>query len=136
VSVPDYIEIDTDATEQDIRDLLQEAKDKRVSDKSWQMLLTLSFIEPAYRLALNMKKTLNMMAERRVSADILADGLTDSEKAMLVELDQRYLSPDARRTARCLLNVKERWLLRKSTYGLFSAARCSSAFLELADDEA
>lgn len=134
MSVPDYIEIDSDATKEDIRSLLEEARDRRVNGSSLQMLVTLALIEPQYRLALNLKKVIGILAERKMSADIMLDGLTDSEKNMLVDLDRCHLSPAARCAARCLLNVKERWLLRKSVSGLFSAARCSSAVLTLEYD--
>lgn len=128
---PDYISIDRDITKDDIYNLLQESKDKDISKSSIEMLVTLSLVDPSYRLTLNLKKLLNILTERSVSADILQDGLTQSETVMLVELDRKYLSDEARLTARCLLNVKERWLLRKSVNGLFSTARLSGAFLDV-----
>jgi hypothetical protein len=85
-------------------------------------------------LALNLKKALNVIAEKRVH-DVLKEGLTDPETEAVVELDRRHFSSEARTTAHALLNVKERWLLSKAMSGVFARSRASNAYIDVELEE-
>lgn len=128
--VPEYIHIDRDLALEDIRALLWELVDRQVTEKTAGLFTNLSVIEPNYRMALNLKKAINLIAEKRVY-DVLSDGLTDPEAEALVELDRKHFSEESRTTARSLLNVKERWLLSKSLSGVFARSRASNAYLDI-----
>lgn len=127
---PEYIHIDRDLSADAIRGLLRELSDKSATHKTVSLFVNLSVIQPNYRLALNMKKAVNVIAERRVN-DILRDGLTNTEMEALVEMDRHHFSDDARTTARALLNVKERWLLSKAMSGVFARSRASNAYIDI-----
>ena len=127
---PEYIHIDSEPTVDDVRALLRELGDKGVSEKTATLFSHLSVIQPNYRLGLNLKKAINIVAEKRVS-DVLRDGLADVEAEALIELDRRHFSDEARTTARALLNVKERWLLSKAMSGLFARSRASNAYIDI-----
>jgi len=127
---PEYIHIDGDLSIGDIRELLHELSDKTVTRPTARLFVNLSVIRPNYRLALNLKKATNVIAEWRVN-DVLKEGLTGIEAAALVELDRRHFSDEARTTARALLNVKERWLLSKAMSGVFARSRASNAYIDI-----
>lgn len=128
--VPEYIHIDRDPTLEDIRSLLRELGDRGVSDKTSALFANLAVIQPNFRMALNLKKALNIVAEKKVF-DVLDDGLMDTEAEALIELDRKHFSDEARATARSLLNVKERWLLSKALSGVFSRSRASNAYIDI-----
>lgn len=136
--VPEYIHLDGDLGTDDIRVLLDELDKRGASRETVELFACLSVVHPHYRLALNLKKGVNILAEQRVT-DVLVDGLTESEAAALVELDRRHYSDWARAAARALLNVKERWFLAKALGGFFTKSRASNAFIDLgttgADDD-
>jgi len=131
---PEYIHIDGDPAVDDVRCLLRELIDKSVSNKTASLLVNLAVIRPNYRLALNLKKAINMVAEKRVN-DVLTDGLTISETEALVEMDRRHFSDESRTTARALLNVKERWLLSKAMSGMFARSRASNAYIDIDSED-
>lgn len=128
--LPEYIHIDGDPAVDDVRALLQELADKRVSEKTALLFANLAVVQPNYRLALNLKKALNILSEKRVN-NVLEEGLTEPETEALVELDRRHFSDDARTTSRALLNVKERWLLSKAMSGVFARSRASNAYIDV-----
>lgn len=127
---PEYIHIDGDPALDDVRDLLEELAGRELSEKTCSLFAHLSVVTPNYRLALNLKKALNILAEKRVQ-EVLKDGLTESETEALVEMDRRHCSEGARTTARSLLNVKERWLLSKAMSGVFARSRASNAYIDV-----
>ena len=127
---PEYIHIDADPAVDDVRSFLRELNDRSASLKTASLFAHLSVIAPNYRLALNLKKAINVLAEKRVN-DVLKDGLTAPEIDALVELDRKHFSDEARTTARSLLNVKERWLLSKAMSGVFARSRASNAYIDL-----
>jgi hypothetical protein len=127
---PEYIHIDKDPTLEDIRGLLTELSTINMSESTASLFANLSVVQPNFRLALNLKKALNILADRRVS-DVLKDGLTDRETDALMEIDRKHLSEESRTTARALLNVKERWLLSKALSGVFAKSRISNAMIVL-----
>lgn len=127
---PEYIHIDKDPTLEDIRSLLIELGTIKVSESTASLFAHLSVIQPNFRLALNLKKALNILADRRVS-DVLKDGLTDMETDALIEIDRKHFSEESRTTTRALLNVKERWLLSKALSGVFAKSRISNAVITL-----
>ena len=131
---PEYIHLSAEPTTDDVRYLLKELLARSVSERTATMFAHLSVIPPNYRLALNLKKALNVLADKRVN-DVLKDGLTDLECEALVELDRRHISGESRATAHALLNVKERWLLSKAMSGVFARSRASNAYIDI-DTEA
>lgn len=127
---PDYIHIDADPTVDDVRVLLNELAERQASEKTASLFAHLSVVPPNYRLALNLKKALNVLAEKRVN-DVLKDGLTPAEVISLMELDRKHFSEESRTTARSLLNVKERWLMSKAMSGTFARSRASNAYIDV-----
>jgi len=127
---PEYIHIDGDPTIDDVRGLLRELLSKDVTRKTASLFVTLSVVQPNYRLALNLKKAVNIIADHRVN-DVLKEGLTVPEIEALVELDRRHFSDESRSVARALLNVKERWLLSKAMSGVFARSRASNAYIDI-----
>ncbi len=133
---PEYIHLDGDATPFELATLIDALQTSGVSQETRELFETLASVEPHYRLALNLKKALNILAEHRV-ADVLREGLNEKEAAALIELDRLGFDLELRTTARILLSVKERWVLSRALSGLFAHARgsCSFILLEEGDDQ-
>ncbi|HHA18904.1 MAG TPA: hypothetical protein ENK70_04280, partial [Methylophaga sp.] len=109
---PEFLFIDKDATTDDIRNLLEEMTLVGVSDQTAQLFGSLSILSPVDRLSLNITKIVSILREREIkSNDVLNDGLLDVERDALLELDVQGFTDDVRITARCMLNVKERWII-------------------------
>jgi len=77
---------------------------------------------------LNIRKGAMILSEHKVR-DVLKDGLVEGECEALVELDDLGCPEDLRKTARSLLNVKERWIMSKCLSGVFNRARLSDAYI-------
>ena len=131
---PEYLHITADPTSDDMRVLLQCMIDANVSELTAKLFGVLVQLAPSDRLALNIRKAAAIMAERRIK-DVLQDGLVPEEAQALVELDTLCFPDDVRRTARALLNVKERWIMSKCLGGLFNRARYSNAYISIEVEE-
>lgn len=79
----------------------------RLSPRCYGMMKHNARIQPAYRLSAHLKTLVDMMASKD-SDDVLQDGLTDDERAVLTEIDGSGISLESRRTAHSLLNVETR----------------------------
>lgn len=110
----------------DIFRLLEECQLRGVSEESRKHLTRIATFKPDLRLAINLKTFLGLMVFHEVS-NILSEGLASDERQLLVELDLKGLSIQARETAHGLLNVHERWVLLKRFSETFNRAKESES---------
>lgn len=109
------------ASKDELHELGQELREHGVSERSRLLLAKLASYPPNVRLVVNLKATVGLMVRGPVYS-VLRDGLTDLERATLVELDMCGLSTGARELAHGLLNVHERWVSIKALRNLFKRA--------------
>lgn len=127
---PEYLHIDIEPTQDAIRSLLRYMVEVKVSSFTAKLFGTLAALHPRDRLMLNLRKATDILVRHKVR-DVLKDGLIDGERDALLELDLRDCPEDLRKTARSLLNVKERWIMSKCLSGVFNRARMSDAYIDL-----
>lgn len=97
------------------------------------VLLPLMSVAPHRRLSANLHVMLDRMAVTQIK-NVLDDGLTDEEKAALLELELRGASDEMLGVAHGLLNVHERWFMLKSVGSKFRAAvECTADLLRSED---
>ena len=123
------------APKDDLSELGQELREHGVSERTRLLLAHLAGYPPNVRLVVNLKATVGLLVNGPVYS-VLRDGLTDAERAALVELDMRGLSTKAREVAHGLLNVHERWVAIKALRSLFrDAAAAKDEFLMPKDQQ-
>ena len=121
------------APQDELRELGQELREHEVSARTRLLLAKLASYPPNVRLVINMKAVIGRMKDGPIYS-VLRDGLSDIERAALVELDILGLSTKAREIAHGLLNVHERWVAIKALRNLFAAAvNAESEYLEPRD---
>jgi hypothetical protein len=79
----------------------------RLPDDAYKLWCGLCDMPPAARLSRNHKTVLAMLADRAVR-NVLSDGLTETEKLALRDLEHLHAPPKIRAVAQGLLNVQER----------------------------
>lgn len=127
---PEFIHIGDPIDKADIRDLLREMDARGVTTETAKLFTKLSVEKPRHRLTSNLYR-ISLIMEKIDVEDVLVDGITPNEKRALLELDKAGYSLAARRTARCLLNVKERFIYAKQLAGLYRKARTSEGYLSI-----
>jgi len=125
MDVPEFIYLKGPPTKEDIRCLLTELADKGASSKTIKLFGSLSLTPPAGRLAIGIAQATSILSEQPIHS-ILEDGVLQEERDALLELDVLQFSKRARKTARGLLCVKERWIFSKSVRGFFNRARADN----------
>ena len=106
----------------------------KISKKSKELQKEIEELE----MRLDATRQVNMCYAKTVSSQLSVErevqekleGLVVSPDALL-ELDLRDCPEDLRKTARSLLNVKERWIMSKCLSGVFNRARMSDAYIDL-----
>lgn len=109
-------------TVEDLDFLMCELKKYRVTPRCYGMLRHLAGMPPAARLAANLRSVLAIMAKKEV-ANLLVDGFTDDERAVLLEADTHLPEKAARITAYALFDVEERGKLADVLEAAFRSAR-------------
>jgi hypothetical protein len=97
----------------EMKTLLAEMERRECSGRSYELMDRLARLPPVARLSYNLHVYLAEAARHEVD-NILSGGLTPVEKAALAEMDARNLSIGAKETAHGLLNVHERWMLKRA----------------------
>ena len=87
-------------------DELREAN-KRLFQSTVDFLMRLVILPPSVRLKVNLQILLKLMTANRVES-VLAEGLTDEERAILIDLQLKQVPTEAIETAHSLLNIPER----------------------------
>jgi hypothetical protein len=78
-----------------------------ISKQSFGLFDRLSKLPPARRLSVNLKTLLDLMASKDV-VEVLRDGLTQQERAALIELHTNEATPKMMEIAHALLCIDER----------------------------
>jgi hypothetical protein len=84
-----------------------------ISTKTRRLFERMASYPPPLRLAINIKTFMGETAVREVE-DILRHGITPAERAALVELDSSKLPVHLREVAHGLLNLHERWIVKRA----------------------
>jgi hypothetical protein len=87
--------------------LLEEIVEHRLSPRCFGLFKKMAYIEPCYRLVMNLKIALSLICDKDVRS-VLQGGLTPEEKAALIEVDMSGMSLESRRTAHSLLDLDGR----------------------------
>ena len=130
VQHPEYLHIECEPTQEAIRELLRYMVNVKVSSFTAKLFGTLAMLHPRERLVLNLRKATGVLMEHKVR-DVLKDGLITGESDSLLELDSLGCPDAIRKTARSMLNVKERWIMSKCLSGIFNRARASDAYIDI-----
>lgn len=123
--VPHPIVIAAELREEDLAYFLEEispTRNRRVRYETYKLFTGLAGMSAAIRLARNLKVLLGFLASREVNS-ITSDGVTEEERAALVNLELVSSSQFSREVAQLLLNVPERYQLLQSLGGMFRQAR-------------
>lgn len=96
-----------------LKELVLEMKRIGISAKTRRLFERMASYAPPLRLAINIKTFMGETAVREVE-DILQHGITPAERAALVELDSSQMPVHLREVAHGLLNLHERWIVRKA----------------------
>ena len=102
--------------------LLAEILETRLPPQCYGTIKRLAHIAPAYRLLLNMKAVLTLLCARNIE-NILQDGLTEDERAVLMAIDASGMSIESRRTAHSLFNLIARAAVVRALDGMFRDMR-------------
>lgn len=97
-------------------------KNKRIREGTYKLFSSLSGMSHASRLARNLKVLLGILAVRDVSS-VTSDGVTEEEKASLVNLEFSGVSPLSKEIAQSLLNVAERYQVLQAMGDTFRQSR-------------
>lgn len=116
--IPVFIRLKDIPSADSIRVLLTEMADSGASITCRQMFAQLSVMPPAVRLAENLAVELAIISHVPVQK-ILTDGLLDSEREALLELEDVGISFGSLACAHGLLNLRERHFMVKSMRGFF-----------------
>jgi hypothetical protein len=125
--VPCPIVIAADLTCDEIDKFIGEidpSKNKKIRLKTYQLFCSLADMPQAGRLARNLKIILGILSIGDV-ASITSDGVTEGEKASLVNLEVAGASQFSKETAQSLLNVAERYQVLQAMGAAFRQARAS-----------
>ena len=123
--VPRPIVISVALTHDGVDEFIREidpTKNKRIREATYKLFSNLSDMSHASRLARNLKVLLGILATRDVSS-ITSDGVTDEEKASLVNLEFSGVSQISKEIAQGLLNVAERYQVLQATGDTFRQSR-------------
>lgn len=96
-----------DIQEDELAIFLQETQ-KVLPKSSYHLFERLVKLPPARRLAVSLKCLLDIMAKRTVS-DTMREGLTDSERDALIDLQVKNMTPRIREIGHGLLCIDERF---------------------------
>ena len=113
-------------SQDDLKRLLLEARDRKLSARAMGLLSRLAQLPPALRLAHNLRVYLGEAVQNRVD-NVLTGGMSKLEREVLSELDLAQLSLQSREIAHGLFNVHERWILKRALSAKFDEAYRSSA---------
>lgn len=96
-----------------LKELVLEMKRRGLSTKTRRLFERLASHPPPLRLAINIKTFMGETVVRRVE-DILQHGITPAERSALIELDSSNMPRHLREVAHGLLNLHERWIVRRA----------------------
>lgn len=119
---PEFLFVEDDPTTDDIRLFLSELADVGTSEVTKMLFVELSVLNPAERLYRNVSTVAGILSQHHV-VNVLDEGVLLDERNALIELDVLGFTVKSRIVARALLNVKERWIMVKTTSGIFRSAR-------------
>jgi hypothetical protein len=100
----------------------QQHEHKRLPDDTYKLFVTLCDIPPAARLSRNLKVVLTVLAEQPLTS-VLTNGLTETEKLALLDLEHLHAPPTIRAIAQGLLNVRERQQLADALQEMYRDER-------------
>ena len=111
-----------DTTKERLEQLLAEILCYRLSDKCFHLFKRLAHINPAPRLAVNLRVIIQHLCAKDIE-NVLIDGLNGDERLVLLELDVSQVSSNAKQTAHSLLNMSTRLKMIRVFGKLFRTLR-------------
>lgn len=119
-----------------LKQLGRELREHKVSVKTRLLLARLAMYPPPIRLMVNLKRLLECFIHGPIY-NVLIEGLTETERRALIELDTCGISTESREVAHGLLNVHERFIAMRSLRGFFKAAcAAKDEYLSMSDHTA
>jgi len=109
-------------TPTEVQELLDALRALGVRDETVQLYKRLGEYPPSARLAVNVRNFLGRTITREVS-DVLAQGLKPNEMTALVDIQRVGLSTHLREIAHGLLNIHERWIVKRALAKSFRQAK-------------
>ena len=101
-------------SKQDGIDFLESAKIAGVPEGTIQFFYYLLKLETTVRLTFNLRILLNLLMDKVWVANVLEDGITESERYHLNILEDCNVDENILEIAHGLLSVHQRWLLMKA----------------------
>jgi len=96
-----------------------------LSFRTKELLVSRARSAPADRLEINLSVVLRVLSSADVES-VLEDGLTSDEQAALWEIQVSDAPPWVREVAHGMLNVHERWVMKRAFGKTFRAARAAA----------
>lgn len=108
-------------TPTEVQELLDALRARGVRDETVQLFRRLGEYPPPARLAVNVRNFLGITIIREVD-DVLSQGLRTQERDALLDVQRAGLSTYLREIAHGLLNVYERWVVKRALAKSFRQA--------------
>ena len=100
-------------SKEEMGELLDELERSNVSKQTYQLFRNLASWVPHLRLSINIKNLLGEAVLHDVN-DVLVDGLQPVERRSLLEIDSLGLPVRIREVAHGMLNIHERWIVKRA----------------------
>lgn len=113
VLIPHKMYSNSLASQGKLKELVLAMRHIGISTKTRCLFERMASYSPPLRLAINIKTFMGETIVREVE-DILQHGITPAERAALIELDSSKLPIYLREVAHGLLNLHERWIVKKA----------------------
>lgn len=109
-------------TPTEVQELLDALRTRGVRDETVQLYRRLGEYPPPARLAVNVRNFLGITIVKEVD-NVLSQGLKPQERDALLDVQRAGLSTHLREVAHGLLNVYERWIVKRALAKSFRQAR-------------